>query len=83
MRLILAEPASAAAVPGSLAALRDHPAPPSASLLVGPEGGWTDAEIATALGHGVVPLTFGSLTLRADAAAVVALSALLTAWEAW
>ena len=83
VRLILAEPASAAAVPGSLAALRDHPAPPSASLLVGPEGGWTGEETATALGRGVVPLTLGSLTLRADAAAVVAVSALFTAWDAW
>ncbi len=55
-------------------------APKSATLVVGPEGGWTEEELATAAAAGWVPVTLGGRTLRADAAAVVAMSVLLGAW---
>ena len=82
-RLMLAEPGLSGVTPVALNSIRSHPVPTSVSLLVGPEGGWTRAELDLAIGRGVVPLTLGSLTLRADAAALVALSALLTLWDAW
>jgi 16S rRNA (uracil1498-N3)-methyltransferase len=51
-----------------------------ASLFIGPEGGWTPEEIdsAAAVTHLV---TLGRLTFRADAMALVALSAVLTLWK--
>jgi 16S rRNA (uracil1498-N3)-methyltransferase len=79
-RLILTEPSCGATAYEALASLERRPAPATASLLVGPEGGWTDEEIARARQRGLLPLTFGALTLRADAAPLVALSVLLFAW---
>ncbi|HET9269505.1 MAG TPA: RsmE family RNA methyltransferase [Vicinamibacterales bacterium] len=54
--------------------------PAAATLVVGPEGGWTAAEVEQCAHHAHA-LTLGSLTLRADAAAVVAATALLTQWK--
>lgn len=51
-----------------------------ATVLIGPEGGWTPAEIER--GASVCRLiTVGSRTLRADAMCVVALSAFFTMWR--
>jgi 16S rRNA (uracil1498-N3)-methyltransferase len=80
LKLILTEPAGAVSAEESLASLEARPAPATSSLLIGPEGGWTREEIAQARQHGFLPLTLGMLTLRADAAPLVALSALLFAW---
>jgi 16S rRNA (uracil1498-N3)-methyltransferase len=55
-------------------------APAAATLIVGPEGGWTPEEVQRCAGH-AHPLGIGTLTLRADAAAVVAAAALLTHWK--
>lgn len=44
------------------------------SLLLGPEGGLTDAEVATARDLGFQALGLGDLTLRADTAAAAALA---------
>jgi len=57
------------------------PKPVSAHVIVGPEGGWAPAELATALASGAVPLSLGGRILRADAAPLVALAALLTTWS--
>jgi RsmE family RNA methyltransferase len=46
---------------------------------VGPEGGWAPDEIR-ALEDFSTTVTLGSRTLRADAAAVVALAALFAVW---
>ena len=55
--------------------------PPSAALLlVGPEGGWTEAEIDHVQARGAYRLALGPRTLRAELAPVVALSALWTRW---
>lgn len=55
--------------------------PDSAHVIVGPEGGWTATELAAALAVGAVPISLGGRTLRADAAPLVALTALLTTWR--
>ena len=47
------------------------------AVLVGPEGGWTDDECAQATQAGARALTLGSTILRADTAAIVALSRLM------
>lgn len=46
-------------------------------LLVGPEGGWTDAERELAREHGFVPVGLGPLVLRAETAAIAALAVVL------
>jgi 16S rRNA (uracil1498-N3)-methyltransferase len=54
--------------------------PPSALLVVGPEGGWAPDEVALAMAAACRPLTLGPRTLRADAAALVGLTALQALW---
>ena len=78
LRLLLAEPSADVQAHG-LAAL-NGPRPASASLLVGPEGGWSAAEVQAALGAGWTPITLGRRTLRADAVAVVAIGVLQYLW---
>ncbi|MGE0040170.1 MAG: 16S rRNA (uracil(1498)-N(3))-methyltransferase [Vicinamibacterales bacterium] len=75
-RYVLVEPsAGTGATPaGTL------PRPEAALVLVGPEGGWTPAEIAAATAAGFTPVTLGPWTLRADAVPLVALTALAVAW---
>lgn len=78
VRIICVEPAAVFhATPRPLA---DLPPPDSAFLLIGPEGGWSAAEIDHALGQGAVPIGLGPRTLRAESAPIVALAALWTAW---
>ena len=75
--LMLVEPgASRKAVPlGEL----DVERPRTATVIVGPEGGWTPEEIQ--LGSSVCRLvTLGERTLRADSMALVALAATFTKW---
>lgn len=45
------------------------------SVLIGPEGGWTDTEIAAARQAGAVTVTLGRNVLRSETAALAALSA--------
>lgn len=63
-----------------LQTLRDLPLPRSAEdrivLLVGPEGGWREAEAADALARGYLPIGLGPRILRAETAALTALSVL-------
>jgi 16S rRNA (uracil1498-N3)-methyltransferase len=47
-------------------------------ILIGPEGGWTEPEVNAAIQAGAAPLTLVSLTLRADAAPLIALTAIRT-----
>ncbi len=77
-RLLLVEPAAAR---GDAVDALPPIAPASAALLVGPEGGWTTAEVDEAIAAGWIPWSLGTLTLRADAAALVALGALRFAWR--
>jgi 16S rRNA (uracil1498-N3)-methyltransferase len=76
--LMLVEPAATImAVP--IHALDQAP-PSQAMVIVGPEGGWTPEEIDAA-SMVTLPVTLGARTFRADAMAVVALSALFTVWR--
>ena len=79
LRLLLIEP-RADAEPSDLAALADRPAPDSATVAIGPEGGWSQAEIDAATNQGFAPLTLGARTLRADAAPGAAISVLQFVW---
>ena len=45
-------------------------------LLIGPEGGWATAEQSLAQEQGFLPLTLGPRILRAETAAIAALSIL-------
>lgn len=47
------------------------------AVLVGPEGGWTEAEVAELRGLGCRPVGLGERVLRVETAAVVAAAALL------
>jgi 16S rRNA (uracil1498-N3)-methyltransferase len=75
--LMLVEPQAAA----SAMALRDLDVatPAAATLVIGPEGGWTPQEIAAAVSH-CRTMTLGGRTLRADAMGVVAVAALFARW---
>ncbi len=85
LRLILTEPslgsraADAATDFSGLFGAVDAGLPASVLMLVGPEGGWTDEEVALARSSRCRPVTLGQRTLRADAAALVALSVLFHA----
>lgn len=56
---------------------------PSATLIVGPEGGWAADELDGLERAGVKTVSLGPRTLRADAVPVAALAALFEAWGAW
>jgi 16S rRNA (uracil1498-N3)-methyltransferase len=75
--LMLAEPRADA----EMLALRDLAVEPprETTLLIGPEGGWTGAELSRAAATCRF-LRLGERTLRADATPLVALAALLAHW---
>lgn len=52
----------------------------AAVVLAGPEGGWSPAEVAAAMGAGAEPVSLGPRTLRAELVPAVLLSALWTRW---
>jgi 16S rRNA (uracil1498-N3)-methyltransferase len=58
----------------------DAAIPREATLIVGPEGGWTGEEVERGAGIARL-LTLGGRTLRADAMATVAISALFAVWK--
>lgn len=56
------------------------PACASACLLVGPEGGFSDGEVAAAVQAGYLPLQLGPRVLRTETAPLAALSVLQARW---
>jgi 16S rRNA (uracil1498-N3)-methyltransferase len=76
VRLLCVEPVGRRVLP-----VQQIAKPASAHVIVGPEGGWAPAELAAAIAAGAVPISIGGRTLRADAAPLVALTALLTTWS--
>jgi 16S rRNA (uracil1498-N3)-methyltransferase len=54
--------------------------PSAATILIGPEGGWTDEELQFGAGASRL-VTLGERTLRADAMALVALATVFTRWK--
>ncbi len=77
--LMLAEPGLEEVI--STRALAAEPAPASAALLVGPEGGWAEAEHRLARDCNATFVTLGPRTLRAEAVPLVALAVLLHIWD--
>jgi len=80
VRLLLVEPEADRAAPGALAGLADVPPPDAATIVVGPEGGWSAGEVRAATAAGCLPITLGRRTWRADAAAVCAIAVLQFIW---
>lgn len=72
LRLVLA--------PGNARTLRKLPLVTAASLLVGPEGGLSEDEIAAALQNGCTAVGLGPRVLRTETAGVAALAALQALW---
>jgi 16S rRNA (uracil1498-N3)-methyltransferase len=64
--------------------LREIPAERSdtVALLIGPEGGWTDAERQLAIAAAWYPVSLGPLVLRAETAASAAIAGVINAWMA-
>jgi 16S rRNA (uracil1498-N3)-methyltransferase len=58
----------------------ERPAGASGALLLGPEGGWTDAERQLATAAGWISVSLSPLVLRAETAAAAALALLVGAW---
>ena len=56
--------------------LRETPAPSAVTLLVGPEGDFTNGETRAALDRGFLPISFGTIVLRVETAALAGLAAL-------
>ncbi len=56
--------------------LADH-----VSVLLGPEGGWTDKERRDGASAGFLPCSLGSTTLRAETAGIAALAVIQAAWQ--
>ncbi|XHX76213.1 MAG: 16S rRNA (uracil(1498)-N(3))-methyltransferase [Stenomitos frigidus ULC029] len=54
---------------------------PQVTIAIGPEGGWTEAEVAAAIDAGYQPVSLGSRILRAVTAPLVALSLIAAVWE--
>ena len=79
LRLLLVEPETAGST-GGLRVLQDRPPPATATLAVGPEGGWSADEVAAAAAAGFLSVTLGRRTLRADAVVVCAVSVLQYVW---
>ena len=77
---VLVEP-SVAVAPLTARQLAAEPAPAEASLLVGPEGGWTGEERDRAVEAGWLPLSLGPMTLRAAAVPLAAAAILLAVWD--
>jgi len=77
-RLLLVEPGTA--LPARTPREVGQPPADAASIIVGPEGGWTPEELG-ALAAVTVPMTLGHRTLRADRAATVAVAALQAVWN--
>ena len=79
LRLMLVEPAANGEVEPLSAIQKLHP-PSDATLFIGPEGGWAEAEWTAARDRGIHLVTLGHRTLRADAIPVAAISVLQFLW---
>ena len=66
--------------PPLLGALKPRAAKESAAFLLGPEGGWTEAEREGARNAGWSPVSLGPQILRAETAAAAAVAIIMNAW---
>jgi 16S rRNA (uracil1498-N3)-methyltransferase len=77
-RVLCVEPSAAL---GEVRPVQAIPRSSAVDLIVGPEGGWSVTEVASAHDSGAILMSLGDRTLRADAVPIVALTALLTTWS--
>ena len=77
VRLLLVEPALAA----DARPITSVPPPAAVTLAIGPEGGWTEAEVADARRLGWTAVRLGARTVRAAAMALVVLAACQAVWD--
>jgi 16S rRNA (uracil1498-N3)-methyltransferase len=75
-RRILLSPRAA----GSLADWARHQPPQALTLLVGPEGGYTEQEEDAAIAQGAIALSMGPRVLRTETAGMAAVAALNALW---
>jgi 16S rRNA (uracil1498-N3)-methyltransferase len=66
----------------SLADWARHQPPQALTIMVGPEGGFSEEEEDLALAHGALALSMGPRILRTETAALAALSMLAAVWGA-
>ena len=84
--LMFVEPSAAMSTSAKSAPVRElrtlegNP-PQHATMLIGPEGGWDPEEVEAAADAGITLVTFGSRTLRADAAGAAAIAVLQYMWD--
>ncbi|MCV6589647.1 MAG: 16S rRNA (uracil(1498)-N(3))-methyltransferase [Marinobacterium sp.] len=64
----------------SAAPLGAYETPQSVALLIGPEGGLTEAEVERAMGHGFQPLALGPRVMRTETAPVAAQAVMHYLW---
>lgn len=64
----------------SLADWSRHQGPQAVTLVIGPEGGLSDAEEHLAIQHGALPLAMGPRILRTETAGLAATAILAAAW---
>lgn len=64
----------------SLAAWARHQPPQALTIMVGPEGGFSEDEENLAVAQGALPLSMGPRILRTETAALAALAALNASW---
>lgn len=68
-------------LPQGAASLHEHPKPPGrVTLLIGAEGGFTQAESNSALRCGFTAIRMGARVLRTETAAIAGIAALQTLW---
>jgi 16S rRNA (uracil1498-N3)-methyltransferase len=58
-----------------------HQPPQALSLMIGPEGGYTEQEEDAAIARGAVPLSMGARVLRTETAGIAAVAALNALWH--
>jgi 16S rRNA (uracil1498-N3)-methyltransferase len=78
LRLVAHEQTEQSQFLGSV--LRHHKDAHSVLLVVGPEGGLTDGEIAEATANGFVPVSLGPRRLRSETAAISGVSWIVAEW---
>jgi 16S rRNA (uracil1498-N3)-methyltransferase len=82
LRLFLVEPSTEGEEPARLRDVLPSAPPPAIGSIVGPEGGWSGDDRALAAAAGCIPASLGPMTLRADAAGLVAVAVLSFAFFA-
>jgi 16S rRNA (uracil1498-N3)-methyltransferase len=82
LRLFLTEPSPEGRGAARLRDVLPTAPPPAIGSIVGPEGGWSGDDRALAAGAGCVAASLGPMTLRADAAGLVAVAVLSFAFDA-